>query len=207
MATQIRQPQIPPTAATAATNSARVLPQNTEERLAALRAAREKRKNDPVVGAFPTTPGASSSPTPTMTSPTNSSMNPPAPGGGGGGGAAAGVRPAIGSRLNPGGPPVATNSLQVPSQSNPTPLSASLSVGPSAASAANRSPSVNGQTSLTQSATGRNLPSRVSNAPPSAFSNMSRRPSQVVIDKEKKNRLLERCGTYSGGTGIESFRR
>lgn len=205
MATQVRQPrQIAPQATApvqTSTSTQRVLPQSTEERLAALRAAREKRKNDvgTLGGATPTaTPGAGGAP-PTATPSLDQRLQArrlPAAQTVSEDNESANRQPAIGSRLN--GAPQTANS--VPHSNNPNSLSASLSVPQS-----QRSPSINGQTNNMQpnlSQSGRNLPSRVSGAPPSALvTNMSRRPSQVVIDKEKKTdywKDVERTVTEQG---------
>jgi len=97
---------------------------------------------------------------------------------------------------------MATNSTPNPSNPTPGPVLNSPTT-PQPGSAANRSPSVNGQTmnpanvpqpppgaGAGAGAAGRNLPSRVSGAvPPNPNlnqGNMIRRPSIVVIEKEKK---------------------
>jgi hypothetical protein len=98
----------------------------------------------------------------------------------------------MGSRLSPGGPLMSNNSTPMPGPAN------QMVGGP-----AGRSPSINGQTpgNLTQSAAGRTLPSR-SNAPlPNNLGPMSRRPSQVVIEKEKKTdywKDVERTAVENG---------
>jgi hypothetical protein len=190
-------------ASSAAATQQQRLPQSTEERLAALRAAREKRKAD--VGALPNSPPTSALSTPNLASSSNTDLqssaqqrlammrNRPQTGPEDPNSQPTGISSSMGSRLTPGGPPISVNSTPMPGPANPTPLPAG------------RSPSINGQTSgLTpQSAAGRTLPSRVSAAPvPANLQAMSRRPSQVVIEKEKKTdywKDVEKTAGESGG--------
>jgi hypothetical protein len=161
--------------------------------LAALRAAREKRKQEvgTLPAANPTAADTSGLSTVDATKSAaerlaNRRLQ-----------AAQSTTPAIGARTTgANGPPVATNSTP-----NPTPGPV-LNSPTNPQGIANRSPSVNGQTvnsppgnpaqSGAGAAAGRNLPSRVSGAAPPNPSinqnqgNMIRRPSIVVIEKEKK---------------------
>jgi len=214
--TQVRQPRqigvqatAPPTTTPvsnpAAGGAQRTLPQSTEERLAALRAAREKRKTEVGAlggpGAPPPGPAATPNPTPVIASPPMVTSTQSA--------ADRLANRRLQSAQQTTVAPAASVGRPMPTGNYTNPaVAATMATGATGA----RSGSINGQTMNTPAplqpgapGSGRNLPSRVTGDNPAnptlSAQTISRRPSMVVIEKEKKTdywKDVEKTATEQG---------